>query len=66
MSPVSPRHRQKQEADKTRVVNMEFRTFLQRFMLVPAQILRSGRRLIHRILAWRPELPFFFRTLDAL
>jgi hypothetical protein len=45
---------------------MEFRTFLQRFMLVPAQILRSGRRLIHRILAWRPELPFFFRTLDTL
>jgi len=26
----------------------------------------SGRRLIYRILAWRPELPFFFRTLDAL
>jgi len=26
MSPVSPRHRQKREADKTRVVNMEFRT----------------------------------------
>lgn len=66
MSPVSPRHRQQHEDDKARVVNMEFRTFLQRFMLVPAQILRSGRRLIHRILAWRSELSFFFRTLDAL
>jgi hypothetical protein len=66
MSPVSPRHRQQHEDDKERVVKMEFRTFLQRFMLVPAQILRSGRRLIHRILAWRPDLPFFFRTLDAL
>lgn len=66
MTPVSPRHRQQHEDDKARVVNMEFRTFLQRFMLVPAQILRSGRRLIHRILAWRPDLPFFFRTLDAL
>jgi len=64
MSSLSPRHRH--EDDKARVVNMEFRTFLQRFMLVPAQILRSGRRLIHRILAWRPDLPFFFRTLDAL
>lgn len=66
MSPVSPRHRLRHRDDKVRVVNMEFRTFLQRFMLVPAQILRSGRRLIHRILAWRPDLPFFFRTLDAL
>jgi len=66
MSPVVARHRQQHEADKARVVKMEFRTFLQRFMLVPAQILRSGRRLVHRILAWRPELPFFFRTLDTL
>jgi len=66
MSPVSPRHRRQHEDDKARVVNMEFRTFLQRFMLVPAQILRSGRRLIYRILAWRPDLSFFFRTLDAL
>jgi hypothetical protein len=66
MSPVTPRHRRQHEADKARVVNMEFRTFLQRFMLVPAQVLRSGRRLIYRILAWRPDLSFFFRTLDAL
>jgi hypothetical protein len=66
ISPVSPRHRSHHEADKTRVANMEFRTFLQRFMLVPAQVVRSGRRLIHRILAWRPDLQFFFRTLDAL
>ena len=66
MSPVSPRHRQQHEDDKARVVNMEFRSFLQRFMLVPAQILRSGRRLIYRFLAWRPDLLFFFRTLDAL
>jgi hypothetical protein len=66
ISPVSPRHRAHHEADKTRVANMEFRTFLQRFMLVPVQVVRSGRRLIHRILAWRPDLPFFFRTLDAL
>jgi hypothetical protein len=66
MSPVSPRHRRQHDDDKARVVNMEFRTFLQRFVLVPAQILRSGRRLIYRFLAWRPDLSFFFRTLDAL
>jgi len=39
---------------------------VQRVVLVPAQILRTGRTLICRLLAWRPELPIFFRMLDAL
>lgn len=66
LAPVTGRHRKKHEDEKARFVRMEFRTFLQRIILVPAQILRSGRRLIYRILAWRPDLPFLFRTLDAL
>ncbi len=33
-------------------------------MFVPVQILQSGRRLVHRILAWRPDLQLFLR-LDA-
>lgn len=45
---------------------MDFRTFLQAFILVPAQILVHGRQLIIRLLAWRPTLPTFFRLLDAL
>ncbi len=64
--PVTPRHRERHEADQTRMLRMEFRTFLQSFMLIPAQILFSGRRLIVRLLAWRPDLPIFFRLLDAL
>ena len=36
-----------------------------RIVLLPAQILSSSRRLIVRLLAWRPELPVFFRLLDA-
>lgn len=64
--PVAPRWRERHEADRERVLRMEFRSFVQRFMLVPAQIVRTGRRLIYRILAWRPDLPIFFRLLDAL
>jgi hypothetical protein len=64
--PVSPRARGKHEAERDAVVRMDFRTFVQRFMLIPAQIVRSGRRLIYRLLAWRPTLPIFFRLLDAL
>jgi len=64
--PVAPRWREQHEADRERVLRMEFRSFVQRFILVPAQIVRSGRQLIYRLLAWRPELPIFFRFLDAL
>lgn len=63
--PVTPRWQEQHEADQLRVLRMDFRTFLQRFMLIPAQILFHGRRLIVRLLAWRPELPILFRLLDA-
>jgi hypothetical protein len=64
--PVAPRWRAQHEADRERVLRMEFRSFVQRFILVPAQIVRTGRRLIYRLLAWRPDLSIFFRLLDAL
>ena len=64
--PVAPRWRTQHEADRERVLHMEFRSFVQRFILVPTQIVRTGRRLIYRLLAWRPELPILFRLLDAL
>ena len=64
--PVAPRWRTRHKADRERVLRMEFRSFVQRFMLVPAQIVRTGRRLVYRLLAWRPDLPIFFRFLDAL
>jgi hypothetical protein len=66
LTPVVPRWRDKHEADRERVLRMDFRSFVQRFILVPAQILRTARRLVYRLLAWRPELPVLFRLLDAL
>lgn len=63
---VSPRHRERHEADRSRVLHMDFRTFLQRLILIPAQILHTGGRLVFRLLAWRPDLPILFRFLDAL
>jgi hypothetical protein len=64
--PVSPRQREQHEAQRDAVVRMDFRSFVQRFVLVPAQIVRTGRRLVYRLLAWRPDLATFFRLLDAL
>jgi len=63
--PVSPQKRDAHEAERMAIVRMDFRTFVQRLIMIPAQIVRSGRRTIYRLLAWRPDLPILFRLLDA-
>ena len=64
--PISPRWREHHEADQTRLLRMGFKSFVQAIVLIPAQILMHGRRLIVRLLSWRPDLPVLFRLLDAL
>jgi hypothetical protein len=64
--PVAPRWREAHEADRERVLKMDFRSFVQRLMLIPAQVLRTGRQLACRFLAWRPDLPIHFRLLDTM
>jgi hypothetical protein len=66
MLPVTPRWREKHEAERRLLLRMEFRTFLQQLVMVPAQILRTGHRIVFRLLAWRPRLPLLFRLLDAV
>jgi DDE family transposase len=64
--PVAERWRERHQAEQNRILRMEFRGFVQAFVLLPAQVLRRGRQLVVRLLAWRPTLPTFFRLLDAL
>jgi hypothetical protein len=64
--PVSPRWRDRHLAQRDRILRMEFRSFVQRLMWVPAQVLRTGRRLVLRILGWRPDLPLLFRLDRSL
>lgn len=54
-------HKQRQAEAKRRLVRMEFHTFRQTLMQIPAQIVRQSRRLIYRLLSYRPSLePLFF------
>jgi hypothetical protein len=64
--PTSNRWAEKHEAEREEVLRMEFRTFLNNFMLVPAQVVRTGRRLVFRLLAWRPRLHILVRLLNAV
>jgi Transposase DDE domain group 1 len=64
--PVTGRWREKHLAEKECVLKMEFKTFLKAFMLLPCQIVKKGRKLVYRLLAWNPHLSIFFRLLDVL
>jgi hypothetical protein len=45
---------------------LEFKTFVNAFVRIPCEIVRTGRRLVYRLLSWNPHLPIFFRLLDRL
>jgi hypothetical protein len=64
--PVRGRGAKVQRQVKQRLLRMEFPTFRQAWMQIPAQIVRSGRRIIYRLLCWNPWLSPFFRLFDAL
>lgn len=64
--PISPRHRRKHEAERTRLLTMEFRTFLDLMIHVPCQIIRHARETIFRLLNWTDMTPAFFRLSDSL
>jgi hypothetical protein len=66
LMPARGRWREAHATDRERVLRMEFRSFVQRIVMVPAQILHTGRTLVYRLLGWRPDLPLLFRLLDAL
>jgi hypothetical protein len=56
------RHR----VEKRTVLTMEFKTFVNAFVRLPCQIIRTSRRLVYRLLSWNPWQPVFFRMLDVL
>lgn len=64
--PVSPRWKERHNEQKRRLLTMEFHTFLAAFINIPAQIVKTGRRVRWRILAYNPWLGAFFRLLDAI
>ncbi len=59
--PITPRHRAAHEAARDTWLRMEFKTFVNEVLKVPCQIIRQGRRVIHRVRHWNPQLPTFFR-----
>jgi DDE family transposase len=65
--PESPgRWQEQQRAEKRRVLGMEFKTFVNAFVLVPCQVIRTGRTVVLRVLSWNPHRATFFRLVSRL
>ena len=64
--PVKGRWKAKHQAEKRAVLRMEFKTFLNALMRLPCQIVRTGRRIVYRLLSWNPWQPVFVRAAEAM
>jgi hypothetical protein len=60
------RWQQRHQEQKQKLLRMEFRTFVNRWLRIPCQVLTTGRRLILRLLAWNDWQPDFFRLATDL
>jgi len=66
MLPEGGRWAEKYKREKERVLRMEFRTFLNAFMRIPAQVVRTGRRIVFRLLSWNSWQHVFLRGVAQL
>jgi hypothetical protein len=64
--PETGRWGEQYAAEKQKVLRMEFRTFQRAFIAMPCQIVRAGRRIVYRLLAWNPWQRVFLRGVEAL
>jgi hypothetical protein len=64
--PEKGRWAEKYRRQKTELLRMEFKRFLNVIVRVPCQIVRTGRRIVYRILAWNPWVEVLLRGADAV
>lgn len=48
------------------IVRMEFATFVNSLMRLPCQIVKSGRRIIYRLLSWNPWVTSLLRLAESM
>jgi len=63
--PEDGRWQERRRAEKQAVLRMEFKKFVNALMRVPCQIVRTGRRIVYRLLAWNPWLGVLVRGVEA-
>ncbi len=61
--PAKGRWKEQHAKEKDEVLRMEFRSFLDAFMLVPCQLVKTGRRILFRLLSWNRWQRVFLRAV---
>ena len=64
--PQSGRWAEKYQDQKESLLKMEFKKFLNVLMRLPCQVVRTGRRIVYRLLSWNPWLEVLLRGVDTL
>ena len=64
--PIHPFWRIEHGAQRQRLLGMEFRTFLNSLIRVPALVVRTGRRIWCEFVAWTEDIALVLRASEAL
>jgi hypothetical protein len=65
--PEAPgRWQERHRSEKAWVLAIEFKTFVNAFVRIPCQLVRTGRKLVYRLLSWNPYQRIFFRLVSVL
>ena len=63
--PETPgRGRKQRRARKQKLLKLEFRTFVNSWLQIPCQVLKTGRKLVCRLLAWNEWQETFFHLAE--
>jgi hypothetical protein len=60
------RWQKRRREEKMWALRLEFRSFLNAFVLLPCQILKTGRKVVYRLLSWNPQMSILFRLIGVL
>jgi hypothetical protein len=60
------RWQEQHREEKHRVLRLEFQAFVNAFVTIPCEVIKTGRRLVLRVLGWNPHLMTFFRLVSQL
>lgn len=66
LTPVHGRWRKRHETERDEIVRMEAKRFINTFIRVPCQIVRTGRQVIYRLLGWNQWQSVLLRIADAM
>jgi hypothetical protein len=65
--PETPgRWREHHASQKKQLLRMEFKTFLTAMMRLPCQIIKTGRKIVYRLLSWNPWQGVFLRLVETI